>query len=268
MVLTRCWRFTLALILCCTVLARVADSRAADSGDYRIGEEDLIRINVFDHPELSVDARVSKSGNITFPLLGQLKVAGLTTREMEQQLVTELEAGAYVRNPQVSVLITEYQSQKVAVMGQVAKPGQYSLAKENKVLDLLAQAGGVLNELAADQASLLRHDGTKQAIDLHALFEGDPSQNPTVAAGDTIYVPKAPVFYIYGQVQRAGVYRLERNMTVYQAISAGGGLTARGSEHFLKVKRKDKSGVVRNISVKTRDVLQPDDVLTVPEGWF
>jgi len=246
----------------------VADDRAADSGDYRIGEEDLIKINVFDHPELSVDARVSKSGYITYPLLGQLQVAGLSTREMELQLVTKLEAGAYVRNPQVSVLITEYQSQKVAVMGQVAKPGQYSLAKENKVLDLLAQAGGVLSEMAADQVSLLRHDGTKQAIDLHALFDGDPTQNPPVAAGDTIYVPKAPVFYIYGQVQRAGVYRLERNMTVYQAISAGGGLTARGSEHFLKVKRKDKSGVVRSISVKTRDLLQPEDVLTVPEGWF
>jgi polysaccharide export outer membrane protein len=267
MVITRFWRITLTLIICCITLARFADSRA-ESGDYRIGEEDLIKINVFDHPELSVDARVSKSGNITFPLLGQLQVAGLTTRDMEQQLVTKLEAGAYVRNPQVSVLITEYQSQKISVMGQVARPGQYALAKENHVLDMLAQAGGVLNEVAADQASLLRHDGTKQAIDLHSLFEGDPRQNPAVSAGDTIYVPKAPVFYVYGQVQRAGVYRLERNMTVYQAISAGGGLTPRGSEHFLKVKRRDSNGVVRNISVKMRDLLQPDDVLTVPEGWF
>jgi polysaccharide biosynthesis/export protein len=89
-----------------------------------------------------------------------------------------------------------------------------------------------------------------------------------VAAGDTIYVPKAPVFYIYGQVQRAGVYRLERNMTVMQAISAGGGLTPRGSEHWLKVRRRDSTGTVRNVSVKSRDLLQPDDVLTVPEGWF
>jgi len=267
MVFTRWWRLTWALFLCCALLVRVADS-AADTGDYRIGEEDLIKINVFDHPELSADARVSKSGNITFPLLGQLKVAGLTTRDMEQLLVSRLEAGAYVRNPQVSVLITEYQSQKISVMGQVARPGQYALAKENRVLDMLAQAGGVLNEVAADQASLLRHDGAKQTIDLHALFDGDPSQNPTVSAGDTIYVPKAPVFYIYGQVQRAGVYRLERNMTVYQAISAGGGLTPRGSEHFLKVKRRDASGAVHNISVKMRDLLQPDDVLTVPEGWF
>lgn len=267
MVFIRGFRLTVSLLLCCMLLARVADSRA-DNGDYKIGEEDLIKINVFDHSELSVDARVSKSGNITFPLLGQLQVSGLSTREMEQMLVQRLEAGAYVRNPQVSVLITEYQSQKISVMGQVARPGQYALAKENRVLDMLAQAGGVLNEVAADKASLLRHDGTKQAIDLHAMFDGDPSQNPTVTAGDTIYVPKAPVFYVYGQVQRAGVYRLERDMTVYQAISAGGGLTPRGSEHFLKVKRRDASGTVHNISVKMRDLLQPDDVLTVPEGWF
>lgn len=267
MVFTRCWRLCLTWIVCCVALLWVTGARA-DSGDYKIGEEDLIKINVFDHPELSVDARVSKSGNITFPLLGQLPVAGLTTRDMEQLLVSRLEGGAYVRNPQVSVLITEYQSQKISVMGQVARPGQYALAKENRVLDMLAQAGGVLNEVAADQATLLRHDGTKQPIDLHALFDGDPRQNPPVSAGDTIYIPKAPVFYVYGQVQRAGVYRLERNMTVYQAISAGGGLTPRGSEHFLKVKRRDAAGVVRNIPVKTRDLLQPDDVLTVPEGWF
>lgn len=260
-------RIALGWILGCALVV-AAPLSLADSGDYQIGSEDLVRINVFDHPELSVDARVSKSGNITFPLLGEIHVAGLSTRDMEQQLVSRLESGAYVRNPQVSVLITEYQSQKIAVMGQVARPGQYALAKENKVLDLLAQAGGVVNELSSDQASLLRHDGTKQSIDLHALFDGDPSQNPPVAAGDTIYVPKAPVFYVYGQVQRAGVYRLERNMTVYQAISAGGGLTPRGSEHFLKVKRRDASGVVRNVPVKTRDLLQPDDVLTVPEGWF
>jgi polysaccharide biosynthesis/export protein len=260
-------RFALGWIVSCTLVAWLP-AALADSGDYKIGAEDLVRINVFDHPELSVEARVSKSGNITFPLLGEIHVAGLSTRDMEQQLVGRLESGAYVRNPQVSVLITEYQSQKIAVMGQVARPGQYSLAKENKVLDLLAQAGGVMNELAADQASLLRHDGTKQSIDLHALFDGDPSQNPPVAAGDTIYVPKAPVFYIYGQVQRAGVYRLERNMTVMQAISAGGGLTPRGSEHWLKVKRRDSTGTVRNVSVKSRDLLQPDDVLTVPEGWF
>lgn len=254
------------LLICCGLLGGAG--ALAETGDYTIGAEDLVRITVFDHPELSVDARVSKSGNITFPLLGEVHVAGLSTRDMEQQLVSRLESGAYVRNPQVSVLITEYQSQKIAVMGQVARPGQYALAKENKVLDLLAQAGGVLNELAADQASLLRHDGTKQAIDLHALFEGDPSQNPVVSAGDTIYVPKAPVFYIYGQVQRAGVYRLQRNMTVTQAISTGGGLTPRGSEHWLKVKRRDSTGAVRNISVNGRDLLQPDDVLTIPESWF
>jgi polysaccharide biosynthesis/export protein len=240
----------------------------AQNGDYRIGAEDLIKINVFDHPELSLEARVSKSGNITFPLLGEVHVSDTSTRQLEEQLVSRLEAGGYVRRPQVSVLIAEYQSQQVSVLGQVAKAGQYSLTKASRVMDLLAQAGGVVNQLSADDATLLRADGSKRAIDLHGLFEGDPAQNLPVFAGDTIYVPKAPVFYIYGEVQRAGVYRLERNMTVMQAISAGGGLTSKGSEHFLKVKRRDAGGKLRTVSVKRGDMLLPDDVLTVPDSWF
>lgn len=254
-------------LLLCMLMLR-APWGFADDGDYKIGAEDLLRVNVFDHPELSVDVRVSKSGNITFPLLGEVHIADMSTRELEQLLIGRLEAGNYVRRPQVAVLITQYQSQQIAVMGQVQKPGQYALTKTNRVLDLLAQAGGLVNEFAADYATLLRHDGTKQQIDLHGLFDGDLSQNPPVAAGDTIYVPKAPVFYIYGEVQKAGAYRLERNMTVTQAISAGGGLTPRGSEHFLKVKRRDPKGVVREVSVRGRDLLQPDDVLTIPESWF
>jgi polysaccharide export outer membrane protein len=248
----------------------------ADGGDYKMGSDDLITVNVFDHPELSVAARVSKSGYITFPLLGQVFASGLTTRELEELLIKRLGDGGYVRRPQVSVLVTDYQSQKVSVMGQVTKPGQYALTTANKVLDLLAQAGGVVNgipgatgnDIAGDEATLIRHDGTKVAIDLHALFEGDPSQNPPVAGGDTIYVPRAPVFYIYGQVQKPGPYKLERNMTVTQAIAAGGGLTPKGSEHFMTVKRRDSKGTVRNVSVKGRDQLLPDDVLDIKEGWF
>ena len=253
------------LLLMCVGAAQV---RAEQGEDYRIGPEDLLKINVFDHLELSVDARVSKSGNVTFPLLGVVHVADRSARTVEEDLVQRLESGGYVRRPQVSVLITEYQSQKIAVLGQVLKPGQYALTKASHLLDLLAQAGGVMSETAADHATLLHGNDAKRQIDLHALFEGDPAQNPSVAAGDTIYVPKAPVFYIYGEVQRAGMYRLERNMTVMQAISSGGGLTKKGSEHFMKVKRRDEKGAIHVVSVKGRDLLQPDDVLTIPEGWF
>jgi polysaccharide export outer membrane protein len=153
-------------------------------------------------------------------------------------------------------------------MGQVAKPGQYSLRTSSSVMDLLAEAGGVVTGMAADEATLLRADGTKTPIDLHALFEGAPDQNANVRAGDTIYVPRASQFYIYGEVQRPGAYRLERKMTVSQAISAGGGLTPRGTEHRATVKRKDERGTERKISVKGSDLLQADDVLVVKESIF
>jgi polysaccharide export outer membrane protein len=254
------------------VLTSLANAAAAETDDYRVGPGDLLKINAFGYPDLATDVRVTQSGNITFPLLGELEVSGLSTRDAEKLLAKRLADGGFIRQAQVSILVTEYQSQKISVMGQVAKPGQYSLSRSNKVLDLLAEAGGVINTAAGEEATLLRRDGVKIPIDLGALFEGDPQQNPIVAAGDTLYVPKAPQFYIYGEVQRPGVYRLERGMTVSRALSAGGGLTARGSEGRTIVKRRvahgNEPGKEKKISVAGSDLLQPDDVLLVRESLF
>jgi polysaccharide export outer membrane protein len=241
---------------------------AADPGDYRLGTGDLLKITVFNNPDLSTDVRVSQSGNITYPLIGEVPVKGLSTRDVEKLITTRLGDGGFLRGAQVSALVTDYQSQKIAVMGQVARPGQYALTQANKVLDVLAAAGGTVTGLAADQATLIRQDGTKFPIDLVALFEGDPRQNPPVGAGDTVFVPRAPQFYVYGEVQRPGMYRLERGMTVSQAISAGGGLTARGTEHRAMVKRRDTSGKEARVTVRGSDLLKADDVLYVKESLF
>jgi polysaccharide export outer membrane protein len=264
------WALTLCLYACLPTPSH------GDESDYRVGSDDLLAITVFDHPELSLSVRISKSGNFTYPLLGVIQAAGLSTHELEERLTHRFSDGNFVHQPQVSVLVTDYQSQKVAVMGQVAKPGQYALTTANRALDLIAQAGGVVNgtggalayALAGDDAVLIRRDGTKVPIDLRALFEGDQRQNPAVSGGDTIFVPRAPQFYIYGQVQRPGSYKLERDMTVTQAIAAGGGLTPKGTEHRMSVRRRDASGTLREVPVKVRDLLQPDDVLTIKQGWF
>jgi polysaccharide biosynthesis/export protein len=236
--------------------------------DYRVGAGDLLRVNVFDHPELAGDLRVSESGNLTFPLLGQIAVAGMSTHDVESAIIHGLSSGGFIPRPQVTVLVVDFESQKVSVMGQVAKPGQYALTASEHALDVLAQAGGLVNIMAADDATLLKSDGTKVPIDLIAMFNGDPTQNPKVAAGDTIYVPRAPQFYVYGEVQHPGIYRLERHMTVSQAISAGGGLTPKGSERWVVVKRRDAAGKERKVSVSSSDFLQPDDVLMVKESLF
>jgi polysaccharide biosynthesis/export protein len=241
---------------------------SAKPEDYQLGAGDLLKIAVFDHDELGIDARISQSGNITFPLIGQVPVAGLSTREAELLLARRLIEGGFVKQPQVSVLVSEYQSQKVSVMGQVAKPGQYPLDASKKVLDALALAGGALNDTAADDVTLVRANGSRVVIDLQTLFDGDPAVNLVVQDGDTVFVAHAPQFYIYGQVQRPGQYRLARNTSISQAISIGGGLTPRGTQRGAIVKRVDATGKEHKISVRDEDVLQPNDVLLIKASLF
>jgi polysaccharide biosynthesis/export protein len=240
----------------------------AKQEDYRLGAGDLVKIAVFDHDELGIDARISQSGNITFPLIGQILIAGLSTREAELLIARRLIDGGFVKQPQVSVLVSEYQSQKVSVMGQVAKPGQYPLDASKRVLDALAMGGGVLNDTAADDVTLVRADGTRVVIDLQKLFDGDPAVNLVVQDGDTVFVAHAPQFFIYGQVQHPGQYRLARNTSISQAISIGGGLTPRGTQRGAIVKRVDAKGKEHKVSVKDEDILQPNDVLLIKASLF
>jgi polysaccharide export outer membrane protein len=257
------------LLIAVAVPTVAADSPPAQVGDYPLGAGDELKISVFDHPELQTELRVSEGGSITFPLIGEVKTAGLSVHELERALARALETGGFVRRAQVSILIEDYQSQRFSVLGQVAKPGQYALMSKTNVMAALATAGGVINQVAADEANLLRRDGTHVGVDLVSLFEGDPRQNLTMAAGDTLYVPKAAVFYIYGEVQHPGVYRLERGMTVSQAVSAGGGLTARGTDRRVVVRRREyKAGKERAVSLDRADLVQPDDVITVKERLF
>jgi polysaccharide export outer membrane protein len=255
-------------VLIYVLLLALACGSAHAAGDYRLGPGDLLKISTFGYNDLATDARVSESGNITFPLIGQVPVEGLSTRDVESLIAEKLQAGSFITRAQVSVLIVEYQSQKVSVMGQVAKPGQFFLDGTTRVLDLLAKSGGLNDESAADHAVLLRSDGRSQVIDLEGLFAGDASQNPQVTHGDTINVPRAPRFYIYGEVQKPGAYRLERNMTLSRAISASGGLTARGSERRTVVKRRDAAGQELTASIDGADAIREDDVLFVKESLF
>ncbi len=252
----------------CLALMLLLGCQHLHADDYKLGPGDLLRITVFDHQELAQEAQVSQSGNISFPLVGVVAVQGLSTRDVEVLLAKKLVQGAYIRNPQVSVIIGEYQSQKMVVIGQVNKPGQYPLTEARRVLDVLSQAGGLLPDASADTAALVHSDGSVQTVDLVKLLNGDMSTNFDVRNGDTLSVPPATKFYIYGQVQRPGVYKLTRSLTVSQAISVGGGLTKHGTERRAIVKRRDADGKENTYSAKPSDVLQADDVLMIKESWF
>ncbi|AAU90616.1 MULTISPECIES: polysaccharide export protein EpsE [Methylococcus] len=250
--------------------AVAGDAPLHEAGDYRLGPGDVVRISVFNYPELAIETRISQTGNITFPLTGPIAIGDLTAAEAEGRIAGKLRQGGYISDPHVTVVVSQFKAREVAVMGQVRNPGKYPIERQSRVLDMLAAAGGVTTADAGDTATLLRANGEKLVIDLNALFEGSPGQNPEVAAGDTLFVPKAPQFYVYGEVQRPGAYRLQRGMTVSQAISAAGGLTPRGTDTWPApiVKRRDANGVEQETTVDGSYALQPDDVLYLRERWF
>jgi polysaccharide biosynthesis/export protein len=256
------------LIVAAFMLGLLWTQARAASEDYRLGAGDLLKIVVFDHDELNLDARVSQTGNITFALVGQVPVGGLSTREAELLLSKRLADGGFVSQPQVSILVSDYESQKVSVMGQVTKAGQYPLDSSKSVLDALALAGGLLSDTAGDDATLVRADGTHVAIDLPKLFDGDAAMNLPVHDGDTVFVQRAAQFFVYGEVQHPGQYRLPRNTTISQAISIGGGLTPRGTQRGAIVKRLDADGKEHKLPVADEDMLQPNDVLLIKPSWF
>jgi polysaccharide export outer membrane protein len=159
----------------------------------------------------------------------------------------------------------------VSVLGFVRNQGRYPIVGKRSLTEILAMAGGIIPD-GADLITLIRSDGdkyVKEVIDvLEMIRSGDLTRDLSIRNDDLIYVERAPRFYIYGEVQRAGAYRLERNMTVMQALSVGGGLTQRGTERGLRIQRRDTEGNLQILSVKSSDLVEPDDVIYIKESLF
>ncbi|CAN7493828.1 polysaccharide export protein EpsE [Pseudoduganella sp. LjRoot289] len=245
--------------------------RPAGAADIVLGAGDVLKLSVYGSPDLALETRVSDSGAITFPLIGQVTVGGLTVPAAEKKIGGMLESGGYVKRAQVNILVTQIQSQQISVLGQVNRPGRYPVDGKRNLMDVLAQAGGIGPE-GGDTVSLIRtRDGktTREVVDVIQMVQAaDFNRDYALQPNDIIYVERAPRFYIYGEVQHPGAVRLERNMTVLQALSAGGGLTPRGTERGMRIKRKDASGQLQVLSVKHDDVIQVDDVVYVKESLF
>lgn len=241
------------------------------AADVPLGAGDVVKISVYGNPDLGLETRVSEAGQITFPLVGAVDVGGLSASAAEKKLGSLLESGGYLRKAQVNIIVTSLQSQQASVLGQVNRPGRYPLEGRRTVMDMLAMAGGMTPD-GADQITLIRKRGgatTRDVIDiLDIVRNGDLKGDMDVAGNDIIYVERAPRFYIYGEVQRPGAFRLERNMTVVQALSVGGGLTQRGTERGVRIKRRNAAGQIDVIQAKHDDLLLVDDVVYVQEALF
>lgn len=239
---------------------------------YPLGIGDVIRVNVFQQPDMLVETRVSEAGTVTVPLLGPVAVGGVTAKRAEDRIAALLKARGFVREPQVSVTVLQFKSRQVSVLGWVSRPGRYPMEEGvYRLSDVLALAGGVLPE-GADVVTLVRVvDGgsRKYEIDMPALFRsGDFSMNPEIIAGDSIYVARAPQFYIYGEVNRPGPFRLEQGMTLMQALSMGGGVTQRGTERNIEIRRRNPNGGYATLKGALTEPIQADDVIYVRESVF
>jgi polysaccharide biosynthesis/export protein len=239
--------------------------------EYRLAAGDLIKITVFQNPDLTMDVRIPESGVVSYPLIGAVPLGGLTPADAEKYISYKLREGEFVQKPQVNVLVVEVKGNLVSVLGMVNRPGRFPIETgDTKVSDMLAMAGGATIE-GADVVVLsgIRNGKAfRNEIDMPAMLNGNAEQDLTVAGGDTIFVRRAPVFYVYGEAQRPGAYRLERSMTVLQGLAQGGGLTLRGTERNLKIHRKGPDGKITIIPAKKTDLLQPEDVIYVDEGTF
>lgn len=243
----------------------------AGAAEVPLGPGDVVRLSVYGSPDLAVETRVSEGGSITFPLLGQVAVGGLSVAAAEKKIGGLLEKGGYLKQAQVNMLVTTLASQQVSVLGHVNRPGRYPVEGRRKVLDMLALAGGIHGD-GGDMISLVRtRDGktARETIDVVDMVrKGELDKDVEVAGGDIIFVERAPRAYVTGEVTRPGPFRLERGMTVQQAVSAGGGLSPRGSDSGMKITRKDAGGNPVTINVKASDPVQVDDVIVVRESWF
>jgi polysaccharide biosynthesis/export protein len=238
----------------------------------QLGPGDSVNIQVYGQADMTTTVNVSDDGTIRMPLAGPVQVAGLSPAEASQRIEKALKDGKFLVDPHVTLTIVVSNSQRVSVSGQVGKPGVYPIESNTTIFDLLAMAGGAL-ETASEEILLLRPDATgkeqRYPINLRGL--DDPKKavaSQTLHGGDSIFVPRAEQFYIYGEVTNPNKYRLEPDMTVVQAISRAGGITARGSEHRVDIKRMTAKGTYVTIKAKLNEVLKPDDVIHVKESIF
>jgi polysaccharide biosynthesis/export protein len=253
------------------VLAIASGQASAQAMREVIGSGDTIRITAYRNPDLTTEARLTDDGRVTVPLVGEMKLSGMTPDQAAKRIADRLKSGKYLNDPQITVAIVQARSRQISVLGNVNKPGRYMLdGTSSKISDVIAMAGG-LAENASDKIIVQPSGAGKTepvTVDLSSIIQGDASKNIDVHGGDSIFVPKAAVVYVYGEVTKGGAYRIEPDMTVMQAISLAGGITPRGSERRVQLRRKGADGKWQQSGVKLTDVVSPDDVIYVREGLF
>ncbi len=277
-------------------LEKYPETSARVSKNYRVGGYDVIDIMIYEEEDLSRKSlQVSADGYITFPLIGRIEVDNLTTAEIGKLIASRLAQEQFLLDAHVSVMVADYKSKRVLVLGTVNNPGSYALQARERVLDALSKAGGLWRRTGVSAQSSAGKKGliirtqnpdTPQEskivinIDLKGLFEdGDQIANLYMQDKDVLFIPAAENFYIIGQVREPGSFALtDREITLVEAISKAGGFTpiaARDRARIIRIEEGVEKIITVNVDAitnagkKIQDVIiQPNDVIVVPESFF
>ena len=252
------------------LLFSVVTPAVAVDNNYRIGQGDVLRIAVYDHADLSTTARVNSDGTILFPLIGAVAAGGQTVGHLADAIANLL-ADGYLVNPQVSIFVEEFRSQKATIVGQVKIPGLYELSGPTTLLQLISKAGGLTPDAAQTivvQRQAATGEEQKIAVPVMELMDGASSHDIPILDGDSIFIDRAGRFYVTGEVRKPDAYQFEQGMSVITAITRAGGFTDLAAKGKVRIIRKlGESEKVMN-KVPMHEQIQPDDVIVVPESFF
>jgi len=280
-------RLAVALLMACATIAGVASAYSQERTpptvtDYVVGPQDVLTITSYDQADLSGRFTLEADGTFTYPLIGRVKAGGLTLRALEDALKKRLIDDGYFKNPQITVSVEIYKSQKIYVVGEVRAPGAYPLSGDMNLVEAIARAGSTLPSASGD--AIIVHPVVQGAsgptlpnqdtaakterIDLRAMQNGVFTQTTILRDGDTIFVPRAESVYVFGQVKNPGAYALQQKDTsVLQALSLAGGITDRGATTRIRIVRM-VGNEKKELKVKLTDAVLPGDTIIVAERIF
>jgi polysaccharide export outer membrane protein len=237
-----------------------------------LGPGDSVTIQVYGQPDMTTTVYVGNDGTVRVPLAGSVQVGGITAIEASERVEKALQDGGYFVHPQVTVTLNQSRSERVSVLGEVRNPGSYVIDPSTSIIDLVAAAGG-LTENGADTGYVRRREADGHLASYTVDLKGQPGSHDStpsqrLESGDELYIPTAQHVYVYGEVTNPNMYKIEPGMTVMEAIIRAGGITPRGSERRVDIKRMGKDGQYLISKARLNDLVQADDVIRVKESIF
>ena len=237
------------------------------SGDgYRLGANDQVEVTIYGSGQGQnqvVRTRIKEDGTITLPFLGAVQARDRTAGQLAEQITNELRSGGYFTRPSVNVDVTEYVSNVVTVFGQVGSPGIYPIDRPQTIAMAVARAGGGRGD-GADYVVLRRRGDPAEHHIAFADLTGEWSTATTVEAGDTLYVPVAPIVFVYGQVNSPGSFNVRSGMTLRQVLARAGGPTLAGTQNKITIYRGDKEMKRAELD----SPIEPNDTIYIHERFF